>query len=333
MNTGSRIRKSVERTQKMTILQTNLGRNRAAHDAAFATVTDIDTDIIVVSEPNKKIFNGRGWYADIAKDVALYIRNNRICIQKIQKFEGYLTIEFPSFTLFSVYLSPNITKEDYRDKLENIMEKARRCQSGKIIAGDSNAKSAEWGSPTTDARGTILMDWTSTLNLIVQNRGSKPTFVRRATRSSIDVTLASQNIAKSITNWRVLDDETLTEHTFIEYNIGGKSANKNKYPCIIDWEACTTLMNWFTDGKIPPNLKEYNGAIRKIHQGCLIENDTKTSNVYWWNADIANKRKECTRHRREITRKRGNRHTNAREIEEAVDLYKTAKKELRKPKN
>ncbi|KAG5886457.1 hypothetical protein JTB14_012869 [Gonioctena quinquepunctata] len=214
----------------MTILQTNLGRNRAAHDAAFATATDIDADIIVVSEPNKKICNGRG----------------------------------------CVYLSPNITREDYRDKLENIMQKARRCQSEKIIAGDFNAKSAEWGSPTTDARGTILMDWTSTPNLIVQNRGSKPTFVRRATGSFIDVTLASQKIAKSITNWRVLDDETLQK------------------------------------------------------------NDTKTSNVYWWNADIANKRKECTRHRREITRKRGNRHTNAREIEEAEDLYKTAKKELRK---
>ncbi|KAG5861807.1 hypothetical protein JTB14_031497 [Gonioctena quinquepunctata] len=156
----------------MTILQTNLGRNRAAHDAAFATATEIDADIIVVSEPNKNICNGRGWYADTAKDVAVYIRNNRICIQKIQKFEGHLTIEFPSFTLFSVYLSPNITREDYSDKLQNIMEKARRCQSEKIIAGDFNAKSAEWGSPTTDARGTILMDWTSTLNLIVQNRGA-----------------------------------------------------------------------------------------------------------------------------------------------------------------
>ncbi|KAG5861690.1 hypothetical protein JTB14_002320 [Gonioctena quinquepunctata] len=82
--------------------------------------------------------------------------------------------------------------------------------------------------------------------------------------------------------------------------------------------------------KIPPNLKEYNEAIRKIHQGCLIENDTKTSNVYWWNADIANKRKEWTRHRREITRKRGNRNTNPREIEEAEVLYKKPKQELRK---
>ncbi|KAG5886381.1 hypothetical protein JTB14_033592 [Gonioctena quinquepunctata] len=162
-----------------------------------------------------------------------------------------------------------------------------------------------------------------------QNRGANLPSWRRATRSFIDVTLASQKIAKSITNWRVLDDETLTEHKFIEYNIGGKSANKNKYPSTIDWEACTTLINWFTDEKIPPNLKEYNEAIRKIHQGCLIENDTKTSNVYWWNADIANKRKDCTRHRREITRKRRNRNTNARDIEEAEDLYKTAKKELR----
>ncbi|KAG5873269.1 hypothetical protein JTB14_013180 [Gonioctena quinquepunctata] len=143
------------------------------------------------------------------------------------------------------------------------MQKARRCQSEKIIAVDFNTKSAVWGSPTTDARETILMDWTSTLNLIVQNRGSEPTFVRRASRSFIDVTLASQKIAKSITNWRVLDDETLTEHKFIEHNIGGKSANKNEYPSTIDWEACTTLINWFTDEKIPPNLKEYNKAIRK----------------------------------------------------------------------
>ncbi|KAG5870209.1 hypothetical protein JTB14_017950 [Gonioctena quinquepunctata] len=251
-------------------------------------------------------------------------------LHKIQKFEGYLIIEFPNFTLLSVYLSPNITRGDYRDKLENIIEKARRCQSEKIIAGDFNAKSAEWGSPTTDARETILMCWTSTLNLIVQNRGSKPTFVRRATRSFIDVTLASQKIAKSITNWRVLDNETLTEHEFMGYNIGGKSADKHKYPSTIDLEACTTLINWYIDEKIPPNLKDYNEAIRKIHQECPIENDTVTSNVYWRNADITNESEECTSHRRELTRKRGNRNTNAREIEAAEDLYKTAKKKLRK---
>ncbi|KAG5887397.1 hypothetical protein JTB14_001587 [Gonioctena quinquepunctata] len=95
-------------------------------------------------------------------------------IQKLHKFGGYLTIAFPSFTLFSVYLSPNITRENYRDKLEKIMENVRRCQSEKIIAGDSNAKLAEWGSRTTDARGTLL--------------------VRRATKSFIDGTLASQKI-------------------------------------------------------------------------------------------------------------------------------------------
>ncbi|KAG5880878.1 hypothetical protein JTB14_038089 [Gonioctena quinquepunctata] len=106
------------------------------------------------------------------------------------------------------------------------MEKSRRCPSEKIIAGDFNARLAGWGSPTTDLRGTILMDWTSTLYLIVQNRGSKPTFMRRATRSFIDVALASQKIAKYITNWRVLDDESLTDHKFIEYNIGGQSAKK-----------------------------------------------------------------------------------------------------------
>ncbi|KAG5887396.1 hypothetical protein JTB14_001586 [Gonioctena quinquepunctata] len=101
------------------------------------------------------------------------------------------------------------------------MENVRRCQSEKNIAGDTNAKLAEWGSPTTDARGTLL--------------------VRRATRSFIDDKLASQKI-QSITNRRVLDDETLTEHKFIEYNTDIKSANTNKYPSIVDWEVCTTLI-------------------------------------------------------------------------------------------
>lgn len=189
------------------------------------------------------------------------------------------------------------------------MQDVKNCPREKIIAGDFNAKSSEWNSPKTDARGTILMEWISTLNLVIQNMGNKPTFVRKATKSFIDVTLASERVAKIITNWSVLDDETLTEHKFIEFTIGNKSANNQvKKPIALDWEICNTLIHTLITDENTPNVKEYKKIVEEIFKSSKKNAGYRRDVPYWWTTDIAKTRNDCISQRRTITRMHAKKH-------------------------
>ncbi|KAK9731535.1 Endonuclease-reverse transcriptase [Popillia japonica] len=83
------------------------------------------------------------------------------------------------------------------------MGSVRRRKEECIILGDINSKSIQWGSPITDKRGKYWTEWMSTLNLVVHNTGMEPTF------------------AKTISEWKVLEKETLTEHAYIYFEIKG----------------------------------------------------------------------------------------------------------------
>ncbi|KAK9737757.1 Endonuclease-reverse transcriptase [Popillia japonica] len=58
--------------------------------------------------------------------------------------------------------------------MEKVDEIVNGVKSGKkevVIAGDINAKSQLWGSPTIDKKGEHWSEWIAALNLIVQNTG------------------------------------------------------------------------------------------------------------------------------------------------------------------
>ncbi|KAK9719715.1 hypothetical protein QE152_g22493 [Popillia japonica] len=98
------------------IIQTNLGRGRAAHDLAYATAKQKKVDIIIVSEPNKKIVQSNEWVKDIRVDVAIVqsnewvkdIRvdvavlfvNRKLNVSNIKVKEGYIVINFVEWDLY-----------------------------------------------------------------------------------------------------------------------------------------------------------------------------------------------------------------------------------------
>jgi hypothetical protein len=88
-----------------------------------------------------------------------------------------------------------------------------------LVAGDFNAKSVDWGSPATDARGGMLGDWLAGLGLHVVNRGATPTCVAARGSSIVDVTLGSASAFDEIRDWVVSDEETLSDHKYIVMEI------------------------------------------------------------------------------------------------------------------
>ncbi|CAH1960191.1 unnamed protein product [Acanthoscelides obtectus] len=56
-NATNRFKRNLRKSLR--ILQTNLGRETAAHDIAFATVAEYNIDLLVVGEPNKTIIKAQ----------------------------------------------------------------------------------------------------------------------------------------------------------------------------------------------------------------------------------------------------------------------------------
>ncbi|KAK9694644.1 Zinc knuckle [Popillia japonica] len=57
------------------VLQTNLGRGRAAHDILYTLACEKDIDIAIISEPNINISLAHKFIMDKKRNVAIYIRN------------------------------------------------------------------------------------------------------------------------------------------------------------------------------------------------------------------------------------------------------------------
>ncbi|XP_057666774.1 uncharacterized protein LOC130900280 [Diorhabda carinulata] len=171
------------------VLQINVGRARLAHDLTHVKAAELEADLLVVAEPNKKLTEGCGWVQDKSKDVAVFFRNRDVGVRKIIRESGYIVVELNSeIAIVACYISPNIPVIEYRKKVKNKVNAAIK-QRNYLIVGDISAKSSQWGSPINDERGDLWDDWMAQLNIICINNG-KPTFLRGASRSHIDVTLA-----------------------------------------------------------------------------------------------------------------------------------------------
>lgn len=177
------------------ILQINLGRGREAQDLMFNNASQKGIDIILVSEQYAKI-EGKPWFQDVLGKAAICVINPRITIDKIEENnENFVVIYTNGIRIYSCYYSPNIETDDFLRRLGHIEENLKRETNPVLVGGDFNSKSSEWRSKITDNRGVAVSEMFASLDLIVLNRGTSPTFRRGESNSIIDITAASINIA------------------------------------------------------------------------------------------------------------------------------------------
>lgn len=75
--------------------------------------------------------------------------------------------------------------------------------------GDLNAKAVEWGMPTTDTKGRLIVEMAARTGLVVINEGNTSTFRRPGYTETIpDISLATEGLASCISGWRVIEDFT-----------------------------------------------------------------------------------------------------------------------------
>lgn len=313
------------------MLQTNLGRARAAHDIVQIVAGEKDIDIVVISEPNVKIVRDNGFIMDNNENVAVILRNKFAGVRGYKKGSGYVCVEMSECSLYCCYCSPNCPLSEFKDFLDSVMQEVKGNRTEAIVLGDLNAKSAIWGSPVNDERGIYLAEWAAELDLVFMNDGIKPTFERGDQKSFIDITCSTRNVAKQISDWEVLDGEVLTYHHYIYFVIGtGKVREKEmkKTAVLFDKDKFTKTLRKNAMQQPINNLESLTELLKKVTKECtqiIRSNDRKLP--YWWNIAIQEKRKECLHIRRKLTRCKMDK--EEAEKQKLTELLKNERKVLR----
>mgnify|MGYP000164383016 FL=1 len=319
------------------ILHTNLGRGRAAHDIAYATAKHKEVDILIVCEPNKTLTKQSEWVKDDRMDAAVLFVNKKIIVSGVIRRKGYLLINLGEWDLYCCYISPNISMEEYTDKVKEIAECVSDQKREALIAGDINAKSPMWESPIIDAKGELWNEWIAALNLVPHNTGGKPTFVRGHTESYIDVTISTQRLAKQIIHWQVLEEENLTQHRFIYYEVRTDKVPRKmpeKKIHHIDWDVFKASLEFRVANLANEEMASHNlctSIIKEAYKNSYKVGRNEEKRVpYWWNQSINDARKDCTKKRRNYTRMAKITSKTEEEKQNAKEEYSARKKELRK---
>lgn len=78
-----------------------------------------------------------------------------------------------------------------------------------------------------------MADLINVLGLVICNKGNSSTFHKR---SILDLTLATPNLARKVSGWRVLDEESLSDHFYIVFDVhlgaAKNDAQNSRFPKI-----------------------------------------------------------------------------------------------------
>lgn len=222
---------------------------------------------------------------------------------------GFRWIMVQGIRFYSCNWSPNSTFPGYLDFLARLEHSLRSEQTEAIITGDFNAKHIDWGSPKSEQRGEALVDLISALGLVICNKENKSTFHKG---SILDLTLATPIIARKVSGWRVLDEESLSDHFYIVFNVyigaENNTAQNPRFPKI-DFKklksALTTgnLSQIASCGKAEDRVL----ALTKAIYSCRTKNPAgrrARKSVHWWSSEIDVLRKTANHLRRVFQRQR-----------------------------
>ena len=88
-----------------------------------------------------------------------------------------------------------------------------------VLGCDANAHHCVWGSTDINSIGERLLEFLAGTELCLLNRGKKPTFRNAVREEVIDITLATRTVAADLGEWRVSDEISLSDHSYILFEI------------------------------------------------------------------------------------------------------------------
>ena len=113
----------------------------------------------------------------------------------------------------------DITFPEVINNIDKCVEHSKRVNKDIIIGTDSNDHSQLWMSESANAREEVFEDFITLNGLFVCNIGKKNTYDCATGQSIIDVTIVSTPIVDRIENWKVHEEDYLSDHKLISFNL------------------------------------------------------------------------------------------------------------------
>lgn len=200
-----------------------------------------------------------------------------------------------------------------------------------MISGDFNTKSPLWGSPREDTKGKMLAEWVCSKNLVVANVGEAPTFERGNSRSHIDVTMTTELISNSIHDCIVLEEETLSLHRYIFFEVFSDGGGRNRVwskKGLLKYRFAEAVKNNLYLTARGMNLESYMRELGKEHDRARsrFRTDCHGNGVYWWTEQIEEQGRKTLMARRAMTKIRGSNNS----FEKVRERYRSERKIMKK---
>ncbi|XP_078051412.1 uncharacterized protein LOC144477557 [Augochlora pura] len=204
-------------TKGLSIIQINLHRCKLAQDLLTQYVLENNIHIAIISEPYRPPTH---WFVDEKGDAAIWVtppalktQNN---IKSLFKDKGLVAIQFNKLEIFSCYISPNISIQNFEEILNNLEKEIGKTDPKKtIIAGDLNAKAVAWGSKYTDARGYKIIEMANRKDLVLIKSDGEYTFERAGRTSPIDIILCGRDCYLALVKSSILEEYTASDHRYV----------------------------------------------------------------------------------------------------------------------
>ncbi|XP_053687324.1 uncharacterized protein LOC128736851 [Sabethes cyaneus] len=170
-----------------------------------------------------------------------------------------------------------------------------------IIGCDANAHHTLWGSTDINNRGECLLEFLSSNNIEIANRGNEPRFINAIREEVLDLTLCSPVISEKIQNWHVSDEASLSDHRHIIFEwVGGlvsqvayrdpRKTNCDQYASELESKSLTARIT--SAQQLESASKVLNQTIVSTYNSyCPLKRVTSTRNVPWWNRRLERLRK------------------------------------------
>ena len=104
-------------------------------------------------------------------------------------------VEVSGIRLYSCYLPPSNSIEEFERSLDAIVASGRTFTLPVVIGGDFNAWVTEWGSKKTNHRGRTLLEAFAMLVLEIANIGAMPTYIKGEKSSIVDLTFVDPRLS------------------------------------------------------------------------------------------------------------------------------------------
>lgn len=166
-----------------------------------------------------------------------------------------------------------------------------------LVIGDVNSQNPLWGSSTLSPSGTIWENFSDDRNLVILNNGSPTLLNTRNTLTTVDISMASVDLAPSL-NWTTLALPEVGDHFPINISNGFGAFKKQFVPMFrdkhADWpkfkEKVCDITEKFEEST---NVNREAAQIKKILRTAanesipLSKKPNDKNNPIWFNSEIA----------------------------------------------